>query len=68
MENSGVSRHMLDHARLATLYIRNGVSVIFGARINVHSFIYCRCQICLGCLLGEVGARDFDLQARLVGC
>ena len=62
----GVGSHMLDHARLSTLYLVYAVVVVGGAGVNILGLIDRSGQICLCGLLGEVGPRDLDLQAWLV--
>ena len=57
---------MLYHARLSALYLVDAVVVVGGAGVDILSLIDRGGQICLCGLLGEVGPRNLDLQARLV--
>ena len=59
---------MLDHAGLAALDFVYAVIVISGAGIDILGLIYRGRQIRLGGLLGEIRARDLNLQTRLVRC
>ena len=58
--------HVLYYARFAALNSGDTVLVILGAGVDVHSLVDGGFQICLGCLPGEVGAGNFDLQAGLI--
>jgi hypothetical protein len=60
-EGLGVSCHVLNHTWLAAFYVRNSVSIVFGAGVNVHGLINSGRKVGLGCLLGKVRARDFNL-------
>ena len=51
-----VSSHVLDHSRLAAFHVGDAVLVVFGARIDIHSFIDGRCKISMGSLLSQVRA------------
>jgi len=62
-----VSGHVLDNAGFAALNTGNTVFVILGAGVDIHGLVNGGFQICLGCLSGEVGAGNFDLQAGLIG-
>ena len=63
----GVCCHVLDNARLTALDFRDAVIVILGAGVDIHGLIDSGRQVCLGSLPGQVGARNFHLQAGLVG-
>lgn len=58
---------MLYDARLTALDLVDAVVVIRRAGVDVFRFINGGRQVGLGGFLGQVGARDLNLQARLVG-
>lgn len=58
--------HVLDDTGFAALNTGDAVLVILGAGINVHRLVDGGFQICLGCLPGEIGSGNFDLQAGLI--
>lgn len=57
---------MLYDARLAALDLVDAVVVVGGAGVDVLRFVNGGRQVGLGGFLGQVGARDLNLQARLV--
>lgn len=60
-------RHVLDYARLSALDLGDAVFVVAGTGVDVHSLVDGRFKVGGGRLFGQVGAGDFDLQARLIG-
>ena len=64
---TGVRCHVLNNTWLAAFNFGNAVIILLGAGVDIHGFIDSGRQVCLGSLPGQVGARNFHLQAGLVG-
>lgn len=58
---------MLDYPRLSAFYLGDAVFVVAGAGVDVHRLVDGRFKVGGGRLFCQIGAGDFDLQARLVG-
>jgi hypothetical protein len=64
---TGERCHVLNNTWLAAFNFGNAVIILLGAGVDIHGFIDSGRQVCLGSLPGQVGARNFHLQAGLVG-
>lgn len=58
---------MLNDTWFAAFDLGDAVIILPGAGIDIHGLVDSGGQICLGRLLGQVGARNLHLQAGLVG-
>lgn len=64
----GVGSHVLDYTRFTALDPGDTELVVFGTGVYFQGFGDRGSQVGLRCLSGEVRARDFDLQGRIVRC